>query len=311
MPSPPHEIAVATISADPTLLSALAERLLGKRLPRLPPLDSTVRLANPDEIRPDLLLARPKKPWVALEVQDDDDQDKARRWPLLVSVLHSQRRCMGDLIVLTCKRHVARWALRVCDATGPLGTTLRLKPTVLLLRGDTIASLLDQTHPELAFFAAWAMQHRHGRSAANVVRKALDLTDTLPEPLRRARVQSILGVLGPRLARSLKETIMDMHRTPQTPWMREMRAMKLELVAKGKAQGKRDALLTFLETRGFKLSPEVRRQIRSCSDLALLDHWISCAATATTIEQALAPPSGSAHRSPRTHVRTKRAAKSL
>src|SRR4051812_49038859 len=121
MPSAVHEIAVARLSQDPSLLPSLAEKLLGRPPPRvLRPVDSALRLANPEEVRPDLILARGKRgPWDAVEVQRRRDHAKARRWPLLVALLHDQRRRMGDLWVLTACRSTARWARTACDATGP------------------------------------------------------------------------------------------------------------------------------------------------------------------------------------------------
>ena len=66
MPSPAHEIAVARLARDPSLLSALAEKLLDRPVPaRASPADSTVRVAEPAEVRPDLVLA---------------EGERARRW---------------------------------------------------------------------------------------------------------------------------------------------------------------------------------------------------------------------------------------
>jgi len=80
-------------------------------------------------------------------------------------------------------RRLPRWAMRVAHARTQLGTELRLKPVVLHLADKDGAALLDARHPELALFAAWAMQHRHGREAVRV--GALELTDRLPRALRQ------------------------------------------------------------------------------------------------------------------------------
>jgi hypothetical protein len=52
---------------------------------------------------------------------------------------------------------------------------------VLLLGRDQVDALLDQGRPSLAFFAAWAVQRRHGPKAEQIVERALDITDDLPE----------------------------------------------------------------------------------------------------------------------------------
>ena len=164
MPSPAHEIAVARLSREPSLLALLAQKL-GKPPPaRLRPVDSTVRFVDPAEVRPDIILASGKRgPWDAIEVQRRKDLRKPRRWCLLVSALHDQRRRMGDLWVLTASKQTAAWARGACDAIGPSGTRLRVEPIVLLLGTEEVQALLDDVQPSLAFFAAWAVAHRHGR----------------------------------------------------------------------------------------------------------------------------------------------------
>ena len=176
MPSAAHEIAVARLSRDPSLLSLLAQKL-GKPPPaRLRPVDSTVRFVDPAEVRPDIILASGKRgPWDAIEVQQRRDPRKARRWGLLVSALNDQRRCMGDLWVLTASKRTAAWAGGACDAVGPSGTRLRVEPIVLLLGAKEVEALLDDGRPSLAFFAAWAVAHRHGPKAVQVVVRALEI----------------------------------------------------------------------------------------------------------------------------------------
>ena len=176
MPSPAHEIAVARLTRDPSLLPALAEKL-GKPPPAgHRPVDSTVRFAEPSEVRPDLILAQGKRgPWNAIEVQLRRDRSKGRRWFLLVALLRDQRGCMGDLWVITASRRTATWARTACDALGPHGTRIRVEPIVLLLGRQEVASLLDEGRPSLAFFAAWAMQGRRGPEAEQVARRAMEV----------------------------------------------------------------------------------------------------------------------------------------
>jgi hypothetical protein len=195
---------------------------------------------------------------------------------------------MGDLWVLTARRSVARWARLACRATGPAGTALQIVPIVLLLTDEQAAGLLDERHPKLAFFAAWAMQNRRGPRAEQVVERALELTRKLPKALRRRQKKDILAVLDERLLTTLKEKIMTATRDLESPWYRELR---LELEAIGQVEGKRDALLTILKTRGLlrRSAAASREQIRACSDPATLDRWISRASTASSLEEALAP----------------------
>jgi hypothetical protein len=308
MPSPAHEIAVARLAGDTSLVHALAEKLLGKPPPARPrPVDSTVRFIDPEEVRPDLVLARGKRgPWDAIEVQRRIDWSKDRRWLLLVALLNNQRGSMGELWVVTASKRTAAWARTVCDAVGRKGTRIRLEPIVLLLGREEVASLLDAGRPSLAFFAAWAMHARHGPEAERIVERALDITDELPDAaLRRQQERDIMGVLNRRLVEKLKETIMDDKRNSESRWVREMRhelfadAMaegevrgKAEGEAKGKAEGKaegkRESLLLVLEGRGLAITRAQRAAILACEDLAKLDRWIAASGKAATVQELLA-----------------------
>ena len=291
MPSLIHEIAVARLGQDPTLLHAIAEKLRGLPPPAvLRPVDSAVRLANPEEVRPDLVLATGKRgPWDAIEVQRRIDRAKARRWPVLVSLLQDQRRCVGDLWVITASHRVAEWARTACHARGPGGTQMRLEPIVLCLSPAQIHALLDERHPSLAFFAAWAMQDRHGTEAADVIERAFSITDALPDPLRRRQKRDILNVLNRRMLAVLKERIMAATRDLESRWVRELRE-ELSVIARveGKAEGKQEALLAVLEARGLPISEAERAMVVGCTDLMTLGRWLTRAVAAPTTAEALA-----------------------
>lgn len=78
-------------------------------------------------------------------------------------------------------------------------------------------------HPELALFAAWAMQHRHGPEARRVVERALELTERLPRPLRGAQQRAILSVLSERMMALLREAAVNPDKIPETPAARRLR----------------------------------------------------------------------------------------
>ena len=64
-----------------------------------------------------------------------------------MAVLHDGSGVMGDRVVVTWSPRVARWAMRVGHAKGPLGTTSRLTPVVILLSGEVIEALLGNPWP--------------------------------------------------------------------------------------------------------------------------------------------------------------------
>ncbi|WP_437984941.1 hypothetical protein [Sorangium sp. So ce117] len=318
MPSTPHEVLIVALREQPGLLGALVSKLTGVQLPRrLKPADATLRFVKPAELRLDLVLHGGRRRWVLVELQRSVDPAKRRRWPLAASLLFSQTGALGDVIVITARRAVARWAERVACVRTRLGTLLQLKPVVLHLGHDEGKALLDERHPELALFAAWAMQHRHGPRARAVVERAFELTERLPRALRRAQQRAILSVLSERMLELLREASMNPDKIPETPAARKLRLFleaqgrkkgRAEGEAKGRAEGRvegeakgrQDALLTLLRARGLSPSPDDEARIRACADAAKLDRWIAQAATATTVREALGMKAPAVRARPRT-----------
>jgi predicted deacylase len=58
--------------------------------------------------------------------------------------------------------------------------------------------------------------------------------------------------------------------------------------AEGKAEGKAQAILAFLEARGVVVGSETRERIAACTDEAILNRWIARAAVATTAAEVIA-----------------------
>ncbi|WP_437612267.1 hypothetical protein WMF20_08525 [Sorangium sp. So ce834] len=323
MPSTPHEVLIVALREQPGLLGALVSKLTGVKLPRsLKPADATLRFVKPAELRLDLVLQGGRRRWVLVELQRGIDPAKRRRWPLAASLLFSQTGALGDVIVITARRAVARWAERVACVRTRLGTELQLRPVVLHLGADEGKALLDERHPELALFAAWAMQHRHGPGARAVVERAFELTERLPRALRRAQQRAILSVLSERMLELLREASMNPDKIPETPAARKLRLFleaqgrkkgraegeakgRAEGEAKGRAEGRQDALLTLLRARGLSPSQDDEARIRACADAAKLDRWIAQAATATTVREALVTRTHSATARPRTPARSR------
>jgi hypothetical protein len=320
MPGTAHEVLIVALREQPSLLGALVAKLTGISLPRgLKPVDSAVRFVKTAEVRPDLLFSlKHRKRWVIVELQGRPDPVKRRRWLLVASVLLDQTGALGDVVVITARRDVARWAKRVAHHRGQLGTRLSLTPLVLHLGPEEVEGLLDEERPELALFAAWAMQSRHGPKARSVVERALDLTSRLPAPLRGAQMRAIVSVLSERMLALLREASMNPDKIPETPAARKTRLFleaqgrkrgriegERKGEAKGELKGKRDALLALLKARGFSVSAQQQAMVRECADIAELDRWIVKAATASSMDEVLgSPPRLKAARAPRRRTAT-------
>ena len=298
MPGSAHEVLLASIHDRPEILAALVAKLRGASLPLgLAPVDSNVRFVEPAEMRPDLLFTGEHSAWTILELQRKVDPDKRRRWLLAASVLLNQTGVLGDVLVITARRSVARWARRVAHVATGLGTRLALTPVVFHLGVATVKLLIDEQHPELAQFAAWAMHHRHGPKAREVVEQAIEVTRRLPEPLRESQIHAILGMLSNRMLAALREQTMNLSKIPERPAVRELRLLlegharaqgEAEGEARGEARGMRAALLTLLEARGLALSDGERASIEASTDVNQLRQWIGRAATAASTRAVLA-----------------------
>jgi hypothetical protein len=201
MRSAPLEIAVRMLASDPSLFSLLVEKLLGKAIPgTLRRVDSTVQWGAGKAVRSDVLFRLPHaKGWIALDVELRLDRRRAGRWPVLISALQRKHRTMGDLVILTPHRHIAEWANKGWHAVGPHGTQFRVVPLVLWPSDRKVGRLLDEACPQLAFFAAWAVHHRHDKKAIRVAQEAVRIARSLPEVPRQTQIRAIFTVSSPRL----------------------------------------------------------------------------------------------------------------
>jgi hypothetical protein len=305
MPGRRHEVLVAMLREQPELLSALVEKLTGSALrPGLSPVDSTARFVKTAEVRPDILLAEGNE-WTVVEVQDEVDPDKQRRWLLAASVLLDQKRTLGDVIVITARKSVARWARTAAHVRTALGTRLELWPVVLHVGLDKLDELLSEQAPSLAVIAAWAVSHRHGPQAKRVVERAIEVTLALPPALQEAQKDAILSLLNERMIAWLEEMRMDPAKIPLSPAARRLKALwaqrEDQARAEGLAQGKREALVTLLEARGLAPTAVERATVDACQDPAAFDRWIVRATTAASVSEILGPDQEPAVR-PRTRI---------
>jgi hypothetical protein len=139
----------------------------------------------------------------------------------------------------------------------------------------------DEEHPELAFFAAFAMHERHGKTARRVVTRALQLTARLPEPLQQAQLRAIFNVLSEPMLAWLEEVAMQPETMPESA---AFRALRQRLEARGEAQ----ALLTVLATRNIPVDEAARARVLGCQDRATLERWIARAVTASALAEVFA-----------------------
>ncbi len=250
MASAAHDILVMALRERPALLQMLLEYVAeGEEISVLAqPLsvsDSSVRFADLKEMRPDLVFSSSVLPWLLVEVQHEVDEVKQRRWPLAVSVLLDQYRQMGELIVLTPHRRVARWARKAVHWVGPLGTSLSLSPFVLWVSPDVVDLLLEsEAPPELALVVAWTLQNQSGPHARKQIKRVIEQTWRLQEPLRAKQTRAILQMISKPLLEYIRAMNLD-----QIPESEAFKEFKKALQTEGAVEADRKALFRYLERR--------------------------------------------------------------
>lgn len=280
---------VSALGEHPEWLNALLQTLGRGALPGgIARGDSALHLVDTLELRPDLLFATGTRGfWVAVEIQLKKDNDKLTLWPLIAAFLRRVRGEMGDIVVVTAQLHVAEWARTMPTAAGALGSRLGFAPVVLHLGEEEARLLLAAERPELAFFAAWAMQGRHGPVAQEVVEEALTRTHAVEdEALRRGLFRSILRVISDELAEILKAALMNLDAIPESPNEKMLReAFEQRFGASWEARGEAKMLLKVLAARGLTVDEATRAKILACTDVAQLERWGERAVSASSLDE--------------------------
>ena len=122
MPTAAHESAVSKLRDHPALLSKLVRKAFHAALdPHLKPIDATLRFANPQEVRPDLVFLGRRPRWLIVELQNSTDPAKRRRW--LLARKRSRRARKRSRRAQ--RRPAARPAPRWTDVLPPPGSVSR------------------------------------------------------------------------------------------------------------------------------------------------------------------------------------------
>ncbi len=254
--------------------------------------ESALREAYPVEARPDLVLCDDAcHRWMLVEVQLQQDPDKARRWPLMMALMTNRYGLDGDLVVITRSAAVARWACGVGLHQGRFRTAWGVAPTVLRLGEAEAQRVLDDGPPEMAAVAAWIVEGRDDEAAERIVRRAFERVAEVPDPtLRDLLTEGILQRIGPRLAAHWRDAMVDLSNLPKNP---VIEAWKAELRDEGRSEGRdegmlradREALLLVLRERGFYASPDHVRRIETTADRDQLHRWTARAVRAASLDE--------------------------
>lgn len=282
MPSAEHEALVTLFRNRPSLAAELLRDACGLAIPahtRAHISSETMRNIAPVETMADAVVVfeRDERPRLAtiVEVQLSPDEKKRRAWPAYVVLLQRELGCPCVLLVIALDDAVARWCRRPIELGHP-GFVL----TPLVIGRDVVPRITDDERAasdvELAVLSAFA----HG-SDTNALEVALPTTRALAElaavDAERSGVYLDLVLRGLNAAaRTALEAVMKSTYEYQSDFMRQLNA-------RGRAEGEANALLRVLAARGFAVDAETEQRVRACTDLALLERWVTRAVTAPSL----------------------------
>jgi len=212
---------------------------------------------------------------VVYEVQISPDKGKRRSWPAYVANAYEQIGCPVILVVVAPKLAVAK-RCAVPIVVGEPEFVL----TPMVFGPDLVPILTDpdqaRLNPQLAVLSALA--HGDGPASALVL-------ENLAVALRSANPEHIDLYAGAAFA-----TLSDAARTYLEAIMSDGEPLYYfppfqRSYDRGAAEGRADAVLEILATRGLSVPDAAREQIVSCTDLDQLTAWIRRALVARTVDE--------------------------
>lgn len=286
MPSLMHEGLIEMVRKRPAVVADFLTGLLGVKVPafekaQLSPNDLTE--VTPTEFRADQVVALRKANddaafAVVVEVQLRVDERKRQTWPVYFATVHHRLKCPVALLVLCPSEAMAQWSadpIRVGDP-GMVLSPIALGPKQVPVVTDLQTA---REHPELAVLSALA----HGNSddpapVFGAFAAALNKFDLDDAELYTRLVVTVLHEAAKACLEEIMTTAAEHHETD----LGELLFPKA--FARGKAEGKAEAVLAILAARGVEVHDEVRERIATCTDAEQLDTWVHRAVLATTFD---------------------------
>ncbi|WP_433350907.1 hypothetical protein ACQP25_42175 [Microtetraspora malaysiensis] len=289
MPSIQHEAIVRLFHERPQLAAELLAESLHVPLPHYDHAaveTGDLTAVTPAELRADSVVvltreradARPKPVLaVVVEVQRSPDPDKRWSWPMYLVSLRARMKCPSVLLVICPDLKVAHWSRQPIELGHPglVLCPLVVGPADVPVIVDPLAAADD---PELAVLSVIA--HATTPEGPDILNALLTAVHKL-DPDRGARYADMVrAALPDKIWEHLEDLMQTETREFLSDWARDN-------VAKGKAEGKAEAIFAVLSARGLSIPDDVRAAIGECSDLERLEAWIPAAVTVQSARDLL------------------------
>ncbi|WP_067480323.1 hypothetical protein [Actinomadura hibisca] len=284
MVKPPHEAMHQTFRDDDLLITAALHCLKGATVEKVRHVDELpgdiTTLLLEGRVDSVLMVELDGVPCVlAVEAQNEKDDDKETQWPLYVAYLYAKYRVPVALLVVTNRASTAAWARRPLKVEVPhLCTTMTVHTIVFGPDNVPLVTDLAQARVNVGFAAFAALVHGRSPEVTGILETlhvALDSVD-IKTAKNLARITSA-GLINPMAKQKWKELMSARTFEYQT-----------DLEAEGVAKGEAKMLLHVLDGRGITLSEEGRERIGSCTDEAQLLAWMDRALNVTSEEELFA-----------------------
>lgn len=292
-----HEGLVKLVRDRPAFAADLLGDLLAVEVPpfrKARCVDVTLNQVNPAEYRADaVVLFTRRKPvfGVIVEAQLRPRREKRFTWPLYAVGARARERCPFVVMVLAPDAATARWAARPIE----LGGGNQYRP--LVVGPDGIPKLTDRARarrePQLAVLSVMAHGRGEATTAAAIGAAAARAILQLPDEQRllySLLIEANLSAAARKVI-EMQPGLENFFTEAQRRNFERGRAKgKVQGRAEGRAEGEAAALLKILMRRGLKPTAEQRRRIIECTDVALLERWLDCSLSVSSVDALLAPP---------------------
>jgi hypothetical protein len=282
-----HEGVIELVRNHPAFAADLLDRLLDVEVPAFTEArlaEATLNKLVPVEYRADAVVVfTERKPvfGAIIEAQLQRDDNKLYTWPLYAVGARERHRCPFVVIVVTPDPATATWAARTVD----IGGGVRFWPLVVGPEGIPKVTDHEQARrePQLAVLSVMA----HGQGDVETATAIADAATTGISQLSEDQRLLYSLLIQSNLSTAARKAI-EMHPRLEKFLTETQRQQLQQSRAEGRAEGEATALLKILAQRGLELTPEQRRRITECTELAVLERWIDRSLSAGSIDEVLA-----------------------
>jgi hypothetical protein len=288
MPSTDHEMPLELFRNQPALAPELLQAVFGLKIPTYEHAtlgSETFNDVDPTEYRADatIILGDPGTPELAIVVESQLRPDGRKRytWPVYMATLRARLECPVMLLVLCPDAGTAAECAEPIETGHPDWVLIPL-----VVSPERLPAVTDPAEarrlPQLAVLST--LVHADGPYGAAVLESlcaALDEVDAADT----AEGALYYDYLVSRLSADARHRLEEIMRAGTYEYQSDFAR---KYFGQGKAEGKAEDILTFLEARGLLISEEARARISNCTDLDLLMTWVRRAATIESVEELFA-----------------------